>query len=270
MRKEIVNTLAWPGLKSHYARLRPHEGATVTHPNQIGVSLSRHRGLVQQHAGRERETDVAAGALFVTGEDPITWIRVREHTEALEMYPDLGFVARLAGADVNRLVITPALGAGDPVILSVAMRFRAAHAAGALIGDVEGSELALRVALRLLDRHTDIQLDRGWFSGSLDARRLSRVCEFIEAELGDAIAVSDLADIAALSPAHFSRAFRRTTGLSPQKYVTLRRLARAKEQLLESGASVANVAGNVGFSNLSHFRRQFRAHYGVAPGELRA
>jgi AraC family transcriptional regulator len=269
MPRNEMSDAIWPGLRTHYAWFPPHDGATTTHPMQIGISFSRHRGLVQQHAGLTRETDVAPGATFVTGVDPITWIRVREHTEALEMYPDPAFLSELAQAPISRVAITPRLGHADPVILAIASRFRAAHAADRPIGDVESSELALRVALRLIDRHTDVALPQDYFHGQLGERRLKRVADYIEAHLGETLDVSRLAAQAALSPAHFSRTFRLTTGLTPQKYVTSRRLSRAKERLMAGGGAVAAVAAEVGFSNLNHFRRLFRAQFGVAPGSLR-
>jgi AraC family transcriptional regulator len=270
MQRSYVSDRNWAGLRTHYAWLTPHEGATVTRPNQIGISFSAHRSLVQSHAGREREADVARGALFVTGADPITWIRVREHTEALEMYPDLGFLAGLADLSPSGIAIEPSLGATDPVILAVASRFRMSHAADAPIGDIEASELSLRVALRLLQRHTGVNLPAGSFHGRLDERRLRRVCDFIETHLGERLDISRLASEAALSSAHFARAFRRTTGMTPQKYVTSRRMARAKEKLIAGEATVASAAADAGFSNLNHFRRLFRAEYGTAPGNLRA
>jgi AraC family transcriptional regulator len=72
-----------------------------------------------------------------------------------------------------------------------------------------------------------------------------------------------------LSPFHFARAFKASTGLAPHQFVTARRMERAKTLLLESRASVVEVAHAVGLSNVSHFRRMFRAHLGMLPGELR-
>ena len=78
-----------------------------------------------------------------------------------------------------------------------------------------------------------------------------------------------MADVAALSPFHFARAFKATTGLAPHRFVTTRRLEAAKAAILTSDASVVRVAHQVGFSNVSHFRRVFRRELGVTPGQLR-
>jgi AraC family transcriptional regulator len=103
----------------------------------------------------------------------------------------------------------------------------------------------------------------------LDRRTVDRVTEFVDADLAAMITLDKMADVAALSPFHFARAFKATTGLAPHRFVTARRLETAKTALLTSDTSVVRVAHSVGFSNVSHFRRVFRREFGVAPGELR-
>jgi AraC family transcriptional regulator len=61
-----------------------------------------------------------------------------------------------------------------------------------------------------------------------------------------------------------------TTELTPHEYVTAHRLMVAKDRLLRSNDSVAEVATTVGFKNLSHFRRLFQRHFGATPTQLRA
>src|SRR2546423_517611 len=78
-----------------------------------------------------------------------------------------------------------------------------------------------------------------------------------------------VAGVATQSPFHFARAFKTTTGLAPHQFVTARRVDRAKALLLGSKASVVDAAHAVGLSNVSHFRRVFRAHLGVSPGAIR-
>jgi AraC family transcriptional regulator len=105
--------------------------------------------------------------------------------------------------------------------------------------------------------------------GVLDRRTVDRVTEFVDADLSATITLDRMAGVAALSPFHFARTFKATTGLAPHRFVTARRLEAAKAALLTSDASVVRVAHAVGFSNVSHFRRVFRREFGVAPGELR-
>lgn len=261
----FTSTLQWPGCRSEYSVIPPHEGFTTTKPNQIGVSFRTHRDLVQQHEGVERQCNVAAGAAFITGAEPITWMRVHEQTEALEIYPERSLVTAIAEQDA--VFVTPSLGRLDPVVLSLASILRRWHCAGGPTSETAASELGVRLATHLVERYSDVRLSA--HGGSLDFTRVKRVCDYIEAHFASEIGVGDLARIAGLSPAHFSRAFKSATGLSPHKFVIMRRLSAAREMLVQSELTVDDIAHCVGFSNLSHFRRLFRAQFGAPPCAFR-
>jgi AraC family transcriptional regulator len=106
-------------------------------------------------------------------------------------------------------------------------------------------------------------------NGRLDAPRLTRVVEFIEDRLEGRLGVRELADVAALSPFHSLRAFRRATGLTPHAYVTARRMERALRMLRTTDHPVLQIASRLGYANPAHFRRAFRQAFGVAPGEVK-
>jgi AraC family transcriptional regulator len=87
--------------------------------------------------------------------------------------------------------------------------------------------------------------------------------------LEDQILLSDLADLVAISPFHFSRLFKLATGLAPYQYVLARRLERAKNLLLTTTLSVREIAWSLGVDNVNHFRRKFIEQFGVRPSALR-
>ena len=82
--------------------------------------------------------------------------------------------------------------------------------------------------------------------------------------------LDNLAGAVSLSPYHFARSFRATTGMTPHAFVTEHRLMIARDRLLRGDTSVTGIALSVGFSNISHFRRLFRRRYGLTPAGLRA
>jgi AraC family transcriptional regulator len=104
---------------------------------------------------------------------------------------------------------------------------------------------------------------------SLDARRLKRVLDFIEAHLASDISLDDLAAEACLSPFHFSRLFREATGLSPCRYVTDRRIQAAQKMLAVEQSSLVQVALDTGFGSQGNFTRAFRKATGLTPGQYR-
>ena len=99
--------------------------------------------------------------------------------------------------------------------------------------------------------------------------RLRRVLDHVEAAIGGAITLGDLAAVAGLSRFHFSRAFHNAMGEPPLAYVGRRRLETAKRLLRSSEAAVGEVARRSGFASASHFSDSFRRHTGMAPSQFR-
>ena len=99
----------------------------------------------------------------------------------------------------------------------------------------------------------------------LSPKQLRAVTDFIAARLKQPLRVDDLARVACLSPSHFMRCFRQSTGLSPHRFLIRRRVERA-DQLLRSGDyRVAEAAYEVGFCDQSHLDRHFRRRFGFPP-----
>jgi AraC family transcriptional regulator len=267
----VESTLQWPGMRSEYAWLPPHEGFSVTGANQIGASFTHHRGLVYSQAGRESVRNVAAGAVFVTGTEGIAWSRVRERTEALEIYPDLTLLQQTSVRRAGRLVtVEPASFVRDPVVYSIAALLKRVHVTGAYLSDIAASTLAQRLVEQLIDVYSGSSpRSRSMRSGRLNMRTLDSLNDYIETHLASTITLQQLAEVARLSPFHFARGFKRSTGMTPHQFVTFRRIERAKCELLAGKRTIAQIANSVQFSNLSHFRRVFRFYYGVSPAAFR-
>src|SRR5688572_15944609 len=94
----------WPHLVTEHAWLPSHDRPTTTRPLQVGVAFTGHRGLVYETGGRTMRADHAPGAAIVSGADTVTWLRVTEPVEALEMYPDPALLADTVAARSPRPV----------------------------------------------------------------------------------------------------------------------------------------------------------------------
>jgi AraC family transcriptional regulator len=79
----------------------------------------------------------------------------------------------------------------------------------------------------------------------------------------------DIARECELSVAQFARAFKRSTGLPPHRYLTERRIERARLLLMHSDLPLADVAVRCGFADQSHFTKIFRRSMAVSPGSFR-
>ena len=102
------------------------------------------------------------------------------------------------------------------------------------------------------------------------ARHLLRAKDLADVRYADPLTVADLARAAGLSPAHFSREFRRTFGESPHTYLLTRRLERAAALLRTTDRSVAEICFAVGLSSVGSFTTSFTRMFGKSPTAYRA
>jgi len=105
--------------------------------------------------------------------------------------------------------------------------------------------------------------------GGLSPAALRRVQVFIEANLGSALRLHDISARAALSPYHFSRAFKRSMGMTPRTFVEHRRVERARRLLVASQLSLAHIATECGFSTQSRLTTTFKRRTGFTPAAYR-
>ena len=105
--------------------------------------------------------------------------------------------------------------------------------------------------------------------GGLGPARLRTIAELVHGTLEEELSLLQLAHAVNLSPAHFSRMFRKSTGETPHQFVLRNRIERAKEMLRAPEARVLDVAVACGFKTQQHFARVFRYLCGTSPREYR-
>lgn len=101
-------------------------------------------------------------------------------------------------------------------------------------------------------------------------RHLLRAKDLIDARYRERLDVPALARAAHLSPAHFSREFRRAFGESPHQYLLMRRMERAAALLRNTDRSVADICLTVGLRSVGSFTSSFGRTFGLTPTAYRA
>jgi AraC-like DNA-binding protein len=102
------------------------------------------------------------------------------------------------------------------------------------------------------------------------ARHLLRAKDLADARYFERLTVADLGAVAGLSPAHFSREFKRAFGESPHQYLLTRRLERAAALLRTSDRSIADICFAVGAHGVGSFTSSFGRMFGQTPLAYRA
>src|SRR2546421_6531228 len=100
-------------------------------------------------------------------------------------------------------------------------------------------------------------------------RRVQIVRVLLESSFDRKLGLREMGQEVNLSPWRLAHLFKSETGMSPQRYLTLVRLQRAKDQLVNSFLPVQEIGAAVGIPNPSHFTRSFKAAYGMTPVEYR-
>lgn len=132
-----------------------------------------------------------------------------------------------------------------------------------------GYELGVKAAMLELLFHLIRRQPAPSAAESPGSARLKQVLQRIQENYAQPLRIEQMAADCGLSPSHFMRWFRQTTGSSFTAYLNEYRLAAAAERLQVTNDKILAVAQETGFETLSNFNRQFKARYGMTPREYR-
>jgi AraC family transcriptional regulator len=169
----------------------------------------------------------------------------------------------------GRIELVPGFNLEDGQLEHLLRGLLAVAQDGACADALMGELLVNAACIRLAKRYAVSRLQIVPHRGGLPAARLKRVLEYIDANLGKNITLSELASAVNMSLYHFAVLFRQSTGVSPHRYVLNQRVERAKGLLRDPKLSVLDVSINVGFEHQNNFARAFRRVIGVSPTQFR-
>lgn len=144
------------------------------------------------------------------------------------------------------------------------------RAAGRQVSEDIGDEIAARhVLLRLCTlagaAAPDWQKDGSVFTPAVMRQLVAR----IDAEIGVPMSLETLAASVRLSPGHFARKFRQSSGLSLHRFINVRRISAAFALLRQDTQPLAGISLDLGFSSQSHFTHLFTGLTGISPDQFR-
>ncbi len=164
----------------------------------------------------------------------------------------------------------PAPGIRDGMLAALMHTLQLEQANGYSSGRLFTDGIEQAICARLVSQHgVRVPAAVSAAPGGLPAWQMRRITDYIQANLAQPIQLTDLAECAAYSPAHFSRLFQASFQVTPHQYVLQLRIAHAQALLRQRRYSVIEVALLCGFTNPQHFSRTFHRLAGVTPGAYR-
>jgi AraC family transcriptional regulator len=265
------------------AELRRHGAGSIASPvqNSMEIVIALPGGaeglVIRAGDGKLQETRLAAGKVWLAPVDvapeEITITAAGMTTLHLFLAPgQFDVLADQYNLPRSRArAIQYAAGVSDDLIrrtgLSVLAELRRETATSRMFVETASTLLAAR----LIHGYGEEQSakTRAERPCQLDRVRLQRVLEYVELHLEEEITVAGLAEIAHLSPFHFTRMFTAAVGAPPYRYVSRRRLEGAMTALAAGRLPLSEIAYRAGFSSQASFNRAFRRVTGATPGEFR-
>jgi AraC family transcriptional regulator len=153
----------------------------------------------------------------------------------------------------------------DALVQQIALNLLTESNSDTPTGKLYTDSLIQTLTLHLLKNYTNANSVKENLNGGLSGYKLRRVQEFIDANLEEDLSLAELAEVADLSQFHFARAFRKSTGKTPQNYLMEQRIERAKQLLAKEDLPIVEVSLQTGFKNQSHFTTLFRKFTKLTP-----
>jgi AraC family transcriptional regulator len=176
----------------------------------------------------------------------------------------------LSASDTGSIELVPRLGARDPLIERLALEVRDALSDPDPNAPIYIDYLSRAIAARLIRAHSTRSKARTEAkAGALTRIQLDRAIDYVEENLDKPLALLDVAHAVGLSPTHFARRFKRSTGSAPHQYLIRCRVERAKRLLAETDNAIVQIALACGFAHQEHLTRVFRRLSGETPAKFR-
>ena len=174
------------------------------------------------------------------------------------------------GADrIVELAVKPGVAANDPIVLHLGNCLKPAVERHDGTNDQFVDRITTALNIHFARVYGGMHFPRRLVTGGLAPWQLRLARDTINAHLEEELSLEKLAHECRLSVTHFAKAFARSTGISPHRWLMQRRVDVAKDLMLTTDSSLVEISLKCGFSDQSHFTRVFAEATGETPGRWR-
>ena len=252
---------AWRGIAVNHVRVLAGEMPEHNFPfHELSITLA---GKIfkqgQTAAGKRKSRRCAAGSVCFTPAGQLVKASWDGEIENLGIDLDAAFMRQTAlenhFSPSYELIETSK--AQDHLVQHIGLALLTEAGAESPAGKLYAESLTQTLIFHLLKNYSTARHVAN-LSGGLSGYKLRRVTEHINENLEADLSLTEIAAVADLSQYHFARAFRTSTGLTPQQYLMQQRIERAKELLAKDELPIVEISLRTGFKNQSHFTTLFR------------
>lgn len=179
------------------------------------------------------------------------------------------FALKTLDMDGSHLELVPAVFFSDPLVFHLGSSISQCFSWQGPLDLLYLESLGQTLAMHLIRRYSTVVVSKFKLIGKLSGHRLRQTLDYIATQPLQSLKIKELAQLVNLSPYHFERLFKAAVGKSVHRYVLEQQLKRGLDLLLKSDLSLTEISAEIGFADQAHFCRQFKAVYGVSPGELK-
>jgi AraC family transcriptional regulator len=174
------------------------------------------------------------------------------------------------GADrIVELAVKPGIAANDPIVLHLGNCLTPAIERQDRANDQFIDRVTTALNIHFARVYGGMRFPRPVVTGGLAPWQLRLARDTIKSHLEGELSIEQLAQECRLSVSHFAKAFARSTGISPHRWLMQRRVEVAKDLMLTTDSSLVEISLRCGFSDQSHFTRVFAEAAGETPGRWR-
>lgn len=265
---------SWGDVYLQFYRYPPDEFASVCFKQHLLVILTEASSLVhtEQIADGQREIGrLGVGdIIFAPAGIPYEARWDSEHGFILLGFESDTFAHyALKTVETDGVELISHFAKPDPLIHGIGLALKTELESNGLGGRLYRDSLTNTLLAHLLRHYSAQETDTQAPKGGLSKAKLKQVMDYMNEHLTEDLSLEAIAAQVNISQSHFYSLFRQSSGLTPHQYRLRQRLERAKELLLHSELSVAEVATSVGFYDQSHLARHMRRLLGMTPKQLR-
>ena len=256
-------------------------------------AAEQHRSVWERHTHNCTQITIAMNPAQVRGE----WQGESGHIERREMNGDMAWIVPpgvehvihfdrpatlihldLSGSFFSKMVedapdsvetlLIPSILIRDPFLVELAKSLHRESREGHLT-ELFTQSVATLTATHLVRSYSNRSRVFHSYRGGMGPSRERRVLSYIAEHLNESITLEELAKVAEISPNYLIALFRQSIGMTPHKYVVLKRVEQARSLLEHHDLTLLEIAHRCGFQDQSQFTTVFRRYAGVTPGQLR-